>query len=304
MIAAVIVLYHPEPAALEQLLSSLASQVDVVIAVDNTPSPATNLPAMFQGGGSQVVYIQLKCNRGIAEAQNIGITRSVEMGCSHVLLLDQDSVLTSGFVHKLLNAQRKLIKAGVRVAAVGPQFVDAKTGIPSFAVRYGFFSVRKIRLDAYSTEPVESDILIASGSLIQIDTIRSVGMMEGDLFIDFVDTEWALRARKLGYKCYCVPDAVMQHNLGESAATVFGKSVYLHGDSRKYYRLRNAVHLLKSPRVTGRWKTYTLCWIPYYAVLHICLSDDKVRNTRLFLRALWDGFVGKLGPCDAELSAR
>jgi rhamnosyltransferase len=296
VIYAVVVLYHPDLELLGRLLTSVSGEVGHVVAVDNTATEAGMSPAFFNGFSCPITHIPLGENMGIAEAQNIGIRESIKRGCSHVLLLDQDSAVPAGMVDKLLAAEKELLEAGKRVAAIGPQYIDEKTGIPSFAVQYHSLTVRKIKLDPVSSIPVETDILIASGCIIRTTALESVGMMRVDLFIDFVDTEWALRARSQGFKSYCVPNAVMMHSVGDSATKVFGKSVYLHSDLRKYYRLRNALYLLRLPSMGWPWRSYILRWIPYYFLLNLWLSKNKLRDARLPLRAVWDGLLGRLGP--------
>jgi len=296
MLAAVVVLYHPDLTLLERLLTSLSGQADNVVAVDNTPGSSLGLSTFLGKFPYAISYVPLGENKGIAEAQNIGIRESITGGCSHVLLLDQDSSLPPGMVKKLLDAEGKLLRAGVRVAAIGPQYIDENTGTPSFAVHYSAVTVHKIDLDPLSSIPVETDVLIASGSIIRTAALQSVGMMRDDLFIDFVDTEWALRARGKGYKCYCVPNAIMRHWIGEANMKVFGKSVYFHSDVRKYYRLRNAVYLLRLPSMGWQWRSYILRWIPYFLLLNLCTAEKKFPNARLLLSALWDGLLGKLGP--------
>ena len=191
----------------------------------------------------------------------------------------------------------------MKVAAVGPQYIDEKTGIPSFAVRYGAGIVSKIALDPLSRSPVKTEILIASGSVIRAATLQSVGLMRDDLFIDFVDTEWALRARSKGYQCYCVPNAIMKHSLGAIAMKVFGKSRYFHSDLRKYYGLRNAVYLLRLRSMGWHWRSFMLRWIPYYVLLNLWTLEHKLQNARLLLIALWDGLLGRLGPAQRYRSA-
>ena len=296
MIVATIVLYHPDFTLLERLLVNLSGQIDRAVAVDNTPGSLAALSTFFERFPYPISYIPLGENKGIAEAQNLGIRESLKGGCSHVLLLDQDSALPPGVVRKLLDAEGELLRAGDKVAAVGPRYMDEKTDIPSFAVRYGDLTVRKIRLDPNSKVPVETDVLIASGSIIRTAALETVGMMRGDLFIDFVDTEWSLRARSKGFKSYCVPDAIMRHSVGDAAIKVFGKSVYLHSDLRKYYRLRNAMYLSRLPSMGRQWRSYIFRWIPYYFLLNLWISKNKLRNARLLLRALWDGLLGRLGP--------
>jgi rhamnosyltransferase len=298
MIGAVVVFYHPDLTLLERLLTSLIGQVDRVVAVDNTPSPPATMEPFLGRFQYPISYLPLGDNNGVAEAHNIGIQENIRHGCSHVLLLDQDSELPSGMVSKLLAAEGQLLNVGIKVAAVGPRYVDEKTDIPSFAIRYGIFKVRKIKLDPRSSTPVQTDILIASGAIIRTAALEAVGLMRDDLFIDLVDTEWALRAGSMGYKSYCIPSASMMHSVGDEAIDVFGKSVYLHSDIRKYYRLRNAMYLLRLSSMGRPWRCYILRWMPYYFLLTLLISKDKLRNARLLLRALRDGLLGRLGPAD------
>ena len=245
MVAAVVILYHPDLPKLKRLLESAVGQVDTIIAVDNTPGSSTEMSPFFKGYPFPVSYVPLGDNMGIATAQNVGIRKSLSAGHSHVLLLDQDSALPPGMVQELLNAESDLIRSGKKVAAVGPQFVDEKTGRSSFAIRCGFFWVSKIRLDPQSLQPVETDHLIASGSLINAAAFQAIGLMRDDLFIDWVDIEWALRARSLGYISYYVPNAVMIHSVGDAVFVVLGRDIHTHDDVRNYYMLRNVTYLMR-----------------------------------------------------------
>lgn len=301
MIAAVIVLYYPDGARLEALLRSLSGQVDHVFAVDNTPGPLALSQKLREILPAGIAYIPLGDNQGIAEAQNVGIQAGIEAGCSHVLLLDQDSALSPGMVTRLLAAEDELLRAGEQVAAVGPQYVDEKTGQGSYASHHTPFKVRKIFLDPASTKPVETDAVMASGSVIRTAVLQSIGMMRGDLFIGMVDIEWGLRARSQGYKSYCVPGVIMQHNLGESVVRFLGRNLFMYSDLRMYYALRNCMYLLKLRTMGWQWRAYMAPRIPYYFLLFLLLSQDKLRNTPMFLRAVWDGALGRLGGrCDAN----
>ena len=296
MIAAVIVFYHPDLMQAQNLLSSLNRQVDGIIAVDNTPGSCPALARLVETCAIPNSYIPLWDNKGIGAAQNVGVQASIRCGCSHVLLLDQDSKPLAGMVRELVAAESELVMAGKRVAAVGPRYVDEKTGDASCAIHRGWLRVSRRKLDASSSAPVETDNLIASGSIIRTSTFQSVGAMREDLFMDFIDTEWGLRARSRGYESHCVPGAVMMHSTGEAAINVLGKRFYLHNDVRTYYKLRNAVYLLRLSTMDWRWRIYTLRWIPYYSLGSLWASRNKLRSARLLLTAVCDGLIGRLGP--------
>jgi len=296
MIAAIIVLYHPEPQAIIRLLASLEGQVDSVLAIDNTPGSALPGSELFSGIGSHVTYLPLGSNKGIAEAQNIGIRMSMKNGYSHVLLLDQDSALAPEMTKILLDAERELLGTGKRIAALCPQIVDERTGKRPIAVYYNFGFVRKIWANESNNHPVSTHNFIASGSLLRIDALQNLGLMREDLFIEYVDTEWALRAFSAGYECYCVPKAVLLHNFGDATAKLFGKDIYLYSNLRYYYKLRNEVFIARLKTMGWRWRAYALLHIPYHFIVYSAFSKTPLTSSRLFMKAMWNGMLGRLGP--------
>lgn len=136
MVAAVIVLYNPAVPLLDRLLRSTAGQVEKMFIIDNTTGSSEKFSSYFHNYEGRVSYLPLGDNKGIATAQNIGIRRSMDAGYSHVLLLDQDSALPLDMVKKLLDAEHRLLSEGKKVAAVGPLFVDEKTGRLPKAIRH------------------------------------------------------------------------------------------------------------------------------------------------------------------------
>src|SRR5580698_1011792 len=119
MISAVVVLYYPRLESLELLLRSVTGQVSMVFLVDNTPQPSPETEAIANDFNSNIYYIPMLRNIGIYAAQNIGIERSIAASCSHVLILDQDSVLSPNMVGSLLAGEAALLDQGQKVAAVG-----------------------------------------------------------------------------------------------------------------------------------------------------------------------------------------
>ncbi len=295
MIAAVVVLYHPQLEALERLLRSVVDQVDMVFLADNTPEPPFSTAAFAAAFSPRVFYIPLMNNTGVWAAQNVGIERSIAASCTHVLLLDDDSVLPQNMVKLLLDGEAALLREGKRVAGVGPQLVEEKTGRRSPALLHRYVGIRKIILDPNSATPVETDHLIASGAVIRTTVLQHVGLMREDMFMDWGDIEWHLRARSMGYKSYYVPCAVMNHSVGDSVVRILGRDVHLHSDVRNYYMLRNAMYLFRLKSVGLKWKINFAPKIPCYLLLYPIFSKHRLQNLRLILMAFRDGLLGRLG---------
>jgi len=265
-IVAVVVAYQPVLQVLEQLLGALVPQVTSVVLVDN--GSHFDLAAWNSERGTRAVeLLRLGENRGIAAAQNVGIQWARSHGAGFVLLMDQDSIPAPDMVEKLVFA----IYEQPSPAAAGPRYLDERQDNPP-----PFIRVRGLRLERSVCSTKESvvpvDYLIASGCLIPIGVLDKIGGMRDDLFIDYVDIEWGLRARHHGFQSYGVCSAHMQHSLGDHPIEFFGKNIPLHSPLRHYYHFRNAVLLYKEPWVPLNWKLvdgWRLC-LKYVFLFAIC----------------------------------
>jgi rhamnosyltransferase len=297
LVGAVVVLFHPDFGQLRQLHDCLLSQVDILWFVDNTPGSGGDefLPQPGQPAWN-VRYRGLGENVGIAAAQNLGIREAVACGCDHVLLLDQDSLLPIDTVRKLLEAERILLDGKVKVAAVGPLFVDHKTGLPGKSHHHRWFRLHKRFVDQKAQVPEETDWLIASGSLVRSCVFTQVGPMREELFIDAVDMEWGLRARSLGFKSFIVPSAQISHSVGDSFFRLMGVSVILHSDVRNYYISRNWVYLLRLRSMGARWRSGALLHLAKFILVHAWIARRRGIRAMIFGKGVLDGLLGTMGP--------
>ncbi|MFP9181188.1 hypothetical protein ACLI2M_16980, partial [Enterococcus faecalis] len=63
---------------------------------------------------------------------------------SHILFLDQDSIVSEGMVKTLLINERELLNSGKKVAVLGPAFKDEKTGKVTGAIHISPFYKTKL----------------------------------------------------------------------------------------------------------------------------------------------------------------
>jgi len=295
-VAAVIVLYYPQAFLLTRLVDSLFSQTDWLFVIDNTPSWDNKISDLLTHGTRKLTYRANGYNAGLASAQNSGIRAAIDEGFTHVLLVDQDSALPKGGVHDLLAAERRLIATGREVSVVGPLFVDEKTGKRSQAVHQSGFRVKWEDIPAEERNPVETDYLIASGSLIRTSVLEKVGHMRDELFIDWVDTEWAYRAKSFGLAAYIIPTIVMRHSIGDKSAQLLGRRVNLHSPTRNYYIVRNAMYLLQKRHMSWKWRFTMMTYVPKYILVHSWLSRNRCRSLVQMLVGVRDGIMRNMKP--------
>lgn len=267
-IVAVVVTYQPDLEALREVLRAVTPQVGALVLVDNG-SGADMTAWIAQQNLESVTVMRLGKNLGIAAAQNEGIRFARRREAEYVLLLDQDSIASPDMVARLSEAAVAL----PNVASVGPSYVDTRQQRPAPFLRVEGLRLRRCGCEREDAV-VPTDHLIASGCLIPLSAIETVGEMREDLFIDYVDTEWGLRARRHGLQSYGVCSAKMRHSLGNAPIVLLGRKFALHSPLRHYYRFRNAILLYREVWIPWNWKLvdgyrmllrygfYTLCAKP------------------------------------------
>lgn len=281
MITAVVVTYHPESPA--TLLAALADQCEKVLVVDNTPGGSDELVQACGQVGAEL--IELGQNVGIAAAQNIGIARALDGGATHVLLSDQDSLPPPGMVATLTSHLHG------DVAAAGPV---PREGDDVLVYTDHTWGPKRAEV---GSAPLEVSFLLASGCLIRSDVLAEVGDMDASLFIDHVDLEWGMRARRAGYRLIADPSVTLVHKLGDKQVKVPGRHqpVHVHSATRNYYLIRNTIALMKRDILPLPWRIRYGYWITRFAAFNILVNPDRRQRIAAAAGGLRDGVVGRMG---------
>jgi rhamnosyltransferase len=292
-VSAVVVTYRPDTAALAELLRAVQPQVSAVVVVHNG-ADAIDMPELGADGRVAPHTMVLGRNWGVAYAQNQGIQWAFGHDSTHVLLLDQDSLPAADMVERLLEAEALLMSRGERVAAVGPRYLDERQDNPP-----PFIQIRGLRLHRQRCigpqAVVPVDYLVSSGCLLPRLALETVGPMKDDLFIDYVDIEWGLRAQASGFASFGACGASMRHALGEQPLRIFGRARPVHAPLRHYYLFRNAVWLYRQPGPPTNWK-----WVDGWRLVlkfgaYALLARPRATHLRMMLEGIRDGWRGRLG---------
>lgn len=189
---AAIITFNPDLQRLKDNVDAVCPQVDEVLIIDNASSNLEAIRTMLRTFPSLHI-LNKSHNGGMSKALNQAMEWSERHGAGAVVLLDQDSVLGSGAVGRLKDA----LLPGVAIAA--PAVVDRNN--PD---THGRKSGRE-----------QVDYCITSGSLCDIGAWRTVGGYDESLFIDFVDFDYCIRLRMIGYTLIRDNDAVILHEIGK-----------------------------------------------------------------------------------------
>lgn len=224
-----------------------------IIVVDNG-SEGEDFRNLTDRLGNFAEVIRSDKNLGFAAANNIGIIRGIEMGCTHILLLNNDTVVTNEFIREMHVALREFPEAGI----VGPKilYYDKPDRIWAAGGRFVWwiqhFNIGMNR-ESKSCCNTPKVVDFASGAcmLIKAEVAKSIGGLPTDYFMGMEDVDYCLNAGRHGYLTVFWPKALIYHKV--SASYKRGNLDYLIARlgvrnaiivrSRHFSRLRLAIYL-------------------------------------------------------------
>lgn len=242
-IGVVIVVYHSNVKQLESKLKCLGGDIAIVV-VDNTPNEVIDIEQ------TNVAYIPLRENTGIANAQNVGIGNLLKRGCTHVVFFDQDSDFTEKYVRSIVDEYERISTVRKNLFLLGPTVINKTNGEEYRSV---------IHSDKKADQGfVEKREIISSGSCVSVDKLNQVGVMDARLFIDYVDFEHCWRANSKGYVCGITQSVTLPHKVGNNELHFpHGYRVIISAPFRYYYQYRNWLWLCRKGYVPRQWKINT-----------------------------------------------
>lgn len=297
-IAAVFATFGRRSLAIEALksLKRQTRPLDFIVVADNASIDGT-ADALQQEGGLEIV--RLKENVGNPEGVRIAVERALELGANWVWILDDDAFPRP-------DALEKLLGVGLSASCVLGSLVlgaDGKLSWPYSVVRSG----RKVIAETPEQLPTD-DCFEARGiwlaALISRELLLQTGPINGDLFIRGEDEEYTARIREIGGRFLCVKSSVVEHPVatGLIRVSLFGKNFFYEPGLpfwKAYYKVRNTVYVRRKhtrPALLG-WVEGVIS-AGLFLLLAITADDQRLRRLLVYIRAGWDGLIGRLGKND------
>lgn len=264
-VVCITVLYNPDPEVVENV-DSYRSLVGKTILVDNSNKDNSQMFASM----TNVEYIPLMENSGIAHATNVGIETSTE---KYILTMDQDSRFSQDLIDAYLRFLEEYDVANI--GALTPQYATDR---------------HKIEKNASSKVILLS---MQSGTLIKRNVFNEIGLFNEKLFLDVVDWEFFLRMNQENIKMVQVKDAILSHHPAITKVANFGILKLKYGIAspmRYYYQARN---LLWTARKYNSLPLYINLIVKWMKI--VLLFDNKREYLKMFNRGLKDASSNKLG---------
>lgn len=296
---AVIVTFHP-PIGLASRVARLIAEGMHTIVVDNGsfPTELASLRVSMREIGAQL--IENRENLGIASALNIGLRQALADGYSWVLTLDQDSEPTENMTLRLRRTASEILDSS-DVAIIAPSI--KQLGFPDRAPHW-LVPSRKIpalfRRASCTGSLMDVSVVITSGSLTNLTVWDDLGGFADELFIDYVDTEYCLRALRARKRIMVDCRATMWHSLGaRKSVSLLGRTFFPtnHSADRHYYIARNRVHVQRRHGLAvPHWLLFDIVSASYGTVRVLLTERQRAKKLSAMVRGTVDGVLGRYGP--------
>ncbi len=279
---ACIITYNPDIKIFEKCVAAAALQIKEIIVWDNNSENIQMIKRVIEDAGKYVIegsgkpdirLIACTKNAGIGAALNCIFTKAEKAGKKWVLTLDQDSVIPANMM-KEYEKYTRYSNIGIlscmtldrNAVIAGKQQDECKTGI----------------------ELVKETI--TSGALTSIEAWRAAGGFDSRLFIDYVDRDFCMKLKKIGYCMLRVNDVQMSHAIGKIKRIRFpGKDIiiYNHSAFRKYHQIRNMIYLDRKYKERITFKSIFHFWIMIIKI--ILWETDKRQKIMVCIAGFRDG---------------
>lgn len=271
-IAAVVIWYNPSP----ELAVNISRYVDGVgrlFVVDNSLQPNTQCVDLLSQY-SNIEYLWLGDNMGIAHALNVGAQIAYEQGYEWLLTMDQDSHFYPLYIEQMFDVLSALPQADqVGILAAVPSCSASVEG-------------------AHNVNWKCVDVAFTSGNLVRIQAWNETNGWDEQMFIDSVDYDFDFKVQLAGYKIIQCNWVVFSHVLGNNVTKLklFGREIIAstnHNYIRRYYITRNRLYLSRKYKNTFATFIKREHWFYLKEAIRILLAEpDKYRK----FRSMWHGY--------------
>jgi hypothetical protein len=231
-----------------------------------------------------VVLIRAGANLGVPGGRNLGIRYAMAQRAQFVVVLDNDTVVTPGF----LKPSVRVFDEHPSVGVVGPRVLDYGDGShwqwplrsrPTFFhllirpySRWRFLKGSALFRNVFYKDSATVPVYCIGGScmLFSADALDRIELIDEGTFVFWEEATIAERLNRVGLQCYVCPESVIYHK-GRMTTSLPGVRIFIEGTrSERYF----SAEYLELPR----YQRQVLCWGRAIVYLARCLRDPSYRE--------------------------
>lgn len=292
---AVVVVTYNRLSLLKECVRCILKQsleVNQIIIINNASTDGTE-DYLKSLDPEKFLVINEKINLGGAGGFYEGISASLKTDNDWILIIDDDAMISQNYIetikvysdlHKDIKAFSGTVKTEGKIITDHRRRMITSKGLGEIAVPQS----------DYYKETFEYDLSTFCGLLVSKDIVESIGLPRLDFFIQYDDTEYCMRIRKLT-KIINVNAAALNHKTtmlieNTNHKTKWNWKIYYGTRNKIYscfkhgYRRVIASYIVRI--IGGSIKDYLNPRIP---------KDVSKYNMQMIFRSVYCGLIGKLG---------
>ena len=255
-----------------------------IIIIDNNSTDDSYLKLKYQF--STLKIIKSETNLGYAGGMNIGIQYALKENADFILLVNQDIVVTPGFLEPMLKKLYNDKKVGIVSCKVlyknDKDKIYCAGGRISRLLCTGKAEYQGLKASDYANE--EREITLAEGSFLMIksEVFKKVGLLNEKFFMYLEDVEFSERVRKF-FKIFYTNASIVYHKSG--AGDKWSRYTPLYN----YYYTRNRLWIYLDKSFISKIYVFLLSLV--ITIIKSISVLLRAGNSKLIsFKSIWNGF--------------
>src|ERR1043165_9501914 len=167
-----------------------------IVVVDNGSMDGSG--ELLHNEFPEIIYIRNETNEGFAKGNNIGTSEALSQGCDHILLLNNDTIVTSSFLEPLVERLLSDAKIGSVSGKIYyyPPTVGGREKIIWYAgatqkwhMAYSHNGEFQVDIGQFD---VASETIYSSGCLMLLhgNVVKQIGGLSEEYFMYWEESDW------------------------------------------------------------------------------------------------------------------
>lgn len=212
--------------------------IEIIVIDNNSPDDD---PIIIKRKYPNIILIENPINYGFAAGNNYGLMRARG---EYILLLNNDTVVTEGFIEPLLDK----LEENPGIGAVSPKLRYFHT--PDTIQYAGYTEINPLTMRNFSIgfnekdkgqydEDRETAYAHGAAMMVPIEIVKEVGLMSYIFFLYYEEADWCARIKKAGYKIFYVHNSLVYHRESISTGRMSALKIYYLNRNRIVFMRRN-----------------------------------------------------------------
>lgn len=277
---------------IESIRKSTYHNYEIIVVDNNSPDRSGDKLACLKG----ISFLQLKDNLGFAGGNNKGIDLALSIGCTYIMLLNNDTMIADTMIEEL---HSKADENTVTVPKMYYYNVNGEKDIIWYAggdLKYK--SADGIHIGGRQKDSkqysIERKVTFATGCCMFVHKaiLEKVGYLREEYFMYVEDTDYSIRLNKSKIDILYVPTAILWHRVSASSGGEMSRFIV-------YYVVRNRMYCAIKNELGLKTYAYIVAETAYRIIKAKC--GRYYQNYSIASMALIDGLKKKMGRNDEKV---